>query len=202
MPYDVFVRKQFNFVVSDKVLSCLLTSNVSPGNNINVNINGILIHRVGDQNYVVLVAGEVDPRGDKYLSNKQQIDQFRENLELLDIDYRESRVIQIFNIQDATGTPGMIRIPLVALACKNIPINNFYVGEPKPGDVVSIFIEVPNKRIIEALCIIKNINTENPENNLCINLNNFECKCSCLQDDEEDDDVIFKHKKLYKCCNK
>jgi hypothetical protein len=181
MSYKVITRKQFTFIVSDKNLACILTANIKKtADSVIVNVVGLFIQKIesGD-NFVTITVGPADPNAPSNPTYEEQLQQFRENLDSLKIKYHEGQVLQIFNIEAVTGTPGTIRIPIVALICAGIPIRNSYIGEPVPTNVISLFIEVPKRYIVGALGIIRNINVKNPEKDLCINVKNYEKKCLC-----------------------
>ncbi|XWV24723.1 putative ORFan [Tupanvirus deep ocean] len=180
MPFIVITRKQFTFVVDDKKLACLLTSNVITTDiDIAVNVVGIFIQKIDDgiNNFVKIVIGPNDPNNLNDTSYENQLEQFRKNMKSLDIEYTEGQVLQIFNVHQISGSHCSFRILYVALNCAGIPIRCSYMGEPVPNAIVSTFIEVPKRCILKALDVIREINTEFPDKELCINVHNFHKKC-------------------------
>ncbi|XWV25965.1 hypothetical protein QJ857_gp1115 [Tupanvirus soda lake] len=180
MPYIVITRKQFTFVIDDKKLSCLLTSNVvTTDTDIAVNIVGMFIQKIDDDinNFVKIVVGPNDPNSSNDSSYENQLEQFRKNMKFLEIDYTEGQILQIFNIEEMNGAYGSFRIVYVALHCAGIPVRCVFTGEPVPNTVISTFVEVPKRCILKALDVIREINTEAADKELCININNLHKKC-------------------------
>jgi hypothetical protein len=128
-----------------------------------------------------------DPQRTNVLQNQQ----FQRNLRELGIPYTVNTVIQLFNVESATGTPGMYRIFYSALVCAGVSVRAFYSGEyalaPDPAtcvcsdgvtqfqsEVVSAFILVPRAQLECALAVVRGVNLTPPfdESQLCINVDN------------------------------
>jgi hypothetical protein len=129
---------------------------------------------------------------DPQRTNALQNAQFRKNMRRLGISYSVRRVIQIFNVENATGTPGIYRIFYSALVCARISVRAFYNGEyalgPDPtvtclctdgvtqfeSEVVSAFIAVPPSQLDRAVAVLSALVITTPfnESQLCINVNN------------------------------
>lgn len=173
--YTVFKRKQFNFEVTDEELSCLLTSNVQVGK-ISVNIVGMFTQKISntDKNYVKIVVGQADPANET-LDNPStdcQTKQFKKNLDKLNIKYKTKKIIEIYNEAAISGNPGVVRIDISALTCKNIPIISYYFGEfVMVNNVTAIirFIDVPEDMLDKAIKIFNKFKLSRDENELCIN---------------------------------
>ena len=133
----------------------------------------------------------LDPQRTNELQNRQ----FRKNLRELGISYQEDGVIQIFNVETVTGTPGIYRLYISALVCAKIDIISFYSGERAllfplqtckchskktkyDDEVISAFIQVSSRQLSAAKNIFARFNLGNEktpldENQLCINANNI-----------------------------
>lgn len=206
MSLELTTRKSYKFFTTAKKLAKLLTLNVST--KILVNVVAITQIKIDhSKSYVKMIVGTDDPNsisrggaGDPanpnpLLNNKNQNRQFRKNLRCLNIKWTKQEAIQIFNVQEVTGTPGRYRIFWTSLYCQNIPIDSFYSGEwalsPNlttcqctdgqsqfKSEVVSCFIEVPPKYLKKALEILSKITFPFDDSTLCINPSNVDCS-SC-----------------------
>lgn len=217
MALQVVTRTQYSFVANNKKISCLLTLNVKAIDNPSpVNIVGIVILGQNKKSHakntqltrVNIVVGTDDPEniarggaGDPYeplRSNELQNKQFVRNMKTLGISFTTHPVIQISNIENATGTPGIYRIFWAALTCANIPITLFYSGEPSltfplltcqcgteshhENGVISTFVQVPDRYVKRAVVILKGLNLAPlDETTLCINRLNVGNVCSTCQ---------------------
>ena len=173
----------------------------------------VVKNKSGDKNLAKSVVGTDDPnnqaRGggdnaagdglDPQWTNKLQNKQFRQNMRELGIHYHKDKVIQIFNVESVTGTPGIYRLYYSSMVCAGIEIIAFYSGERAllfplqtcvcaapdgttrtkfDDEVISAFIQVPKKQLAAAKKILANIKLATPtapfdENQLCINANNI-----------------------------
>lgn len=208
MSPEIEVRSQYTFTTDNKTLACLLTRNVKTENNPHsVNVVALVISKVNNSvlNSVKIIVGTIDPNdptkggaGDSQdpnlqRTNKLQNKQFRENMRYLNIEFGECSVIQIFNLENVAGTPGIIRAFYTALICANIDVINFYFGEPaivsndincecqdlttqyKSGGI-SRFFQVD--KLDKALRVLRNLDLDNEEQ-LCINADNVDYVCKC-----------------------
>ena len=206
---DIAVRSQYTFTTDNRAIACLLTRNVKLVDNPHVvNIVSILSVKINETNNLVkIVVGTDDPnnpaRGgggdsvnpDPLRTNELQNKQFRANMRYLGIEFTEEPIIQIFNVEDITGTPGIYRVYYSSLVCAEVNIIAFYGGEAALSDplvtcgcddnttqykceVISCFIEVDN--IDKALEVLRALNLSIPfdETQVCINAVNVDCKCT------------------------
>jgi len=218
--YLTAVRKQWTFETDQITLEQLLTKNVQNSSNA-VNIVGISISPRGNCKLLVkIVVGTDDPTnpadggGSATRTNKFQNDQMKAHLDLYGIKYTSQKVIQIFNIEAASGTPGAYRVVLGALVCQKIEIISSYFGEPaliNPTVTCTIgtttlvdtyvqntFFEVRSDQVAQAKSIIDKFNTgaTEVEAELCINIVQLKApnrlrKALCHDDDDhhrDDDD--------------
>lgn len=176
MSYSITTRIQYTFEVSNRQLACLLTKNTVS----NINLVGIsIIEERGRfcKKLVNIVVGTVNPTD---VTNNEQNEQFKANLCQLCIKFRESCIIQIFNVEATSITPlSSYRIPYVNLVCAGIDIIASYLGIPNTGQVVSTFFQVPSSQLQKAINVLNSIDVMNPDVNLCININNVNCICDC-----------------------
>lgn len=208
-------RNQYTYFATDTQTVCLTTLNVKTLNNPNlVNIVAICSIKIKDDlNIVKIIVGTDNPNeissgggGDPLnpnplRTNELQNIQFQKNLQQLNIDYTIEEVIQIFNIENVPGTPGIFRMILAALDCASIRANAFYQGEwaieipivncgcddstmQFKSYVISAFVEVPAIQLDKALNVIGSIDRTEPfnESQLCINADNVEVKCISCQE--------------------
>jgi hypothetical protein len=136
----------------------------------------------------------LDPRR----TNSKQNKQFRQNLRQIGIPFIVNDVIQIFNVESVTGTPGVYRIYDSVLECADIKVVAYYTGERAlifplqkcacfetdgnvkvkfDDEVISAFIQVEEGKLDQAVKLLQNIKLATPdapfdENQLCINANN------------------------------
>ena len=196
MSYSLAVRIQFTFEISNKMLACLLTRNAK----FNIDTVGISViepqGRFCDK-LVNIVVGTVNPSDS---DNERQIHCFRENLCHLCIKFKETCIIQVFNIETVTPSAGAYRIPFVNLICCGIDVIASYLGKPIPGQIVSTFFQVPQSQLQKAINIINGINTNAPDCNLCINVNNVDCVCGCKEKQKCPSKCNKKDCKEEKCC--
>ena len=221
MSPEIEVRSQYTFTTDNKTLACLLTRNVKVEDNPHmVNVVALVIEKLNNSqlNLVKIIVGTIDPNdqtrggaGEKYpnrvfhlgdenpqdpdlqRTNKLQNKQFRENMRYLNIEFSECPVIQVFNLENVAGTPGIIRAFYTALVCANIDVINFYFGEPaivskdincgcqdgtqqyKSGGI-SRFFQVD--KLDKALRVLRNLDlTLDVEEQLCINADNVDYVC-------------------------
>jgi hypothetical protein len=196
MSLELTQRTQYTFKVDDCKIARLLTLNVKPDRTI-VNVVGITIIAYGKKKLVKIVVGTDDPNNSKRggagdptnpdpsRTNELQNKQFRRNMKTLGIKWTKDTVIQIFSVQNMTGTPGVYRIFYSALVCADINILAFYLGEPalkfplvtctcENGDtnfeseVISVFIQVAKCQLKKAKRVLLSID----ETKLCVNTHN------------------------------
>lgn len=210
MSLDFTTRTQYTFRATDRQIAELLTLNVKSENNphrVNVvTMSSTKCSAKSKKSLVKIIVGTDDPhnpaRGgggdpeapDPERTNELQNKQFRQNMREIGICYTATEVIQIFNVEPITGTPGIFRIYVASLFCAGITLIAFYQGErvllfplqtcecplrPKFDDeVLSAFIEVPEKQLAAAVRVLANLKLATPEapfdeNQLCINANNI-----------------------------
>ena len=163
LKYIVAVRNLFTFTTADVTLARILTQNVSLSTKIYVNIVAQSFTMVGyDLMFVKMVVGTSDPSDE---TNKVQNNLFRKILQSNCIKFTETPVIQIFNIETGSETPGALLIPYTTLLHNCIKILSVFDGEPAEGHILSVFFEVPVKQTRKATHILRNIFPEK----LCIN---------------------------------
>lgn len=216
MSLQLVTRIQYTFQVTNKKLSKLLTLNVKAKNNPHA-VNIVAMFSVvtcesSKKVLVKIVVGTDDPNNSKrggagdplnpdlQRTNKLQNKQFRINMRQLGIKYTENEVIQIFNVESVTGTPGIFRIYYSALTCANIPILAFYIGERAllfplenctcvqsdgqiltkfNDEVLSAFIQVSREQLKAAIKVLRRLKFPTSatstfdETQLCININNI-----------------------------
>ncbi len=202
--YEVTTRKQYTFRISNKDLAYLLTFVVSdrPGKvNINIvayNIVGIHDCKCGNKcSMVKIVVGTDDPNdprrgGDTSTKklvgdNRTQNRIFNETLKQMKIKFTTQTVVQVFNGEATSGTPGVFRILYTALLCGGINVLATYTGEPAlepnlvDSGVLTTFFEVPKEQICRTVDLLRHFDTSDPDGNLCINVNNVRKKCPRLR---------------------
>ena len=122
-------------------------------------------------------------RGD----NKTQNRIFRQTLKQMGIKFTTQTVVQVFNGEATSGTPGAFRILYTALLCGGIDVLAAYTGEPaltpdlRDRGVLTTFFEVPKEQICRTVNLLRNFDTSDPDDNLCINVNNVQKKCPRLR---------------------
>jgi len=203
---ELAVRLQYSFKTNTETLSKLLTLNVKRNNNPH-SVNIVAINAIKHKKHLLvdIIVGTDDPnnpaRGgagdplnpDPQRSNELQNQQFIKNLEELKINYKKNPVIQIFNDEAITGTPGAYRIGLTALNCAHIGVRSSCFGEPAllfplvtyeasdgstgfKSHADSVFFRVSPKKTDKAVFVLKSLDLSFPfnEEQLCINRDNIE----------------------------
>ncbi|CAH6419796.1 Hypothetical protein HVR_LOCUS877 [uncultured virus] len=165
------LRTQFTFATDDYTLATILTQNVARGASIRVNVAGILVKKIDEKlNIVKIIVGPPDVNDDGY---REQNSRFKDILKDNDITFTRQNIIQMLTLNVGSGVPGVYRVPFAALACAKIPILASYFGENiTPNSATTYIFEVPKDLIKRAVKILKNIDYDDPENQLCINRNN------------------------------
>lgn len=220
MSLNFVVRTQYTFSVSERKLALLLNLNVVPLNNPHrVNVVALTIIKTSKRQakpLIIMVVGTDDPNDialggagdptnpDPLRSNNLQNQQFVRNLKTLNVRFKSHPVIQIFNVEAATGTPGIYRLYVSSLVCAHIPIISFYTGERRllrpliiatfpdgtqvfNQEVISAFIQVPKRKLCKATAVLGNLQLTTPfiESSICINTNTvqnlFQATAACFQ---------------------
>ena len=199
-------RIQYTFCTTQEKYANLLTLNVKAGVNPHaVNVVATLVVKISkNRSLIKIVVGTDDPnnsaRGgggdplnpDPQRTNELQNEQFRINMRCVGIRWKESGIIQIFNVEAVTGTPGIFRIYVAALTCAKIPIVSFQIGERVllyplqtctceegkvtkfADEVLSAMIEVSKRDLFHAVQVLSTLKFPSgvelfDESQLCIN---------------------------------
>ena len=154
MEFETSVRNQFTFSTNDKKFGKLLF--LSAKNEIN--IAAVIFVRDKHVINIKVVVGSPNPY-DYEIPQKTEL--FKNFLKKLKISYEIDPVIQILNIESETGTPGNFGVILNLLLQNKIKVLASYYGEPKKGEIVSVFYQVRKNKIKAAKNIIESVRIEN-----------------------------------------
>lgn len=176
---ELFKRNQYEFNCTDKQLSCLATRNVRKSkSSIDVAVIGLSLTKISSTlNNVKIVVGEGYPTDSPITRREER--QFEKNMEKLKINYKKKKVLQVVHPY-TIGTPGIWRLDVSALICKNISFINNYIGESiyNNGEYfISIIYDIDDGKLDEAIEILSDLIIDKCEKKLCINRFNVDKKC-------------------------
>lgn len=110
-------------------------------------VNVVALVWIGNQ--LTVVVG--DPAMDTPVQNQLFEDTLKENGIR---KFRIRTVLQVLNVQAEVGTPGAyVRYAKALVEC-HIRIDKSYFGEPAPGEILSVFFQVPRRKLVQAKKIL------------------------------------------------